>query len=95
MLIATNAATALSSARGRENRKITVFSLEQDFVNSTNPGFFVAGASVKVRQDGQTWQLEINDRGQFNEVPAQLDAMCRIISHIHQHQSYLLGGVEV
>ncbi len=75
--------------------KITVFSLEQDFVNSTNPGFFVAGASVKVRQDDQTWQLEINDRGQFNEVPAQLDAMCRIISHIHQHQSYLLGGVEV
>ena len=75
--------------------KITVFSLEQDFVNSTNPGFFIAGASVKVRQDDQTWQLEINDRGQFNEVPAQLDAMCRIISHIHQHQSYLLGGVEV
>lgn len=75
--------------------KITVFSLEQDFVNSTNPGFFVAGASVKVRQDDRTWQLEINDRGQFNEVPAQLDAMCRIISHIHQHQSYLLGGVEV
>ena len=75
--------------------KITVFSLEQDFVNSTNPGFFVEGASVKVRQNDQTWQLEINDRGQFNEVPAQLDAMCRIISHIHQHQSYLLGGVEV
>lgn len=75
--------------------KITVFSLEQDFVNSTNPGFFVEGASVKVRQDDQTWQLEINERGQFKQVPAQLDAMCRIISHIHQHQNYLLGGVEV
>ncbi|QGN38588.1 putative selenate reductase subunit YgfK [Klebsiella oxytoca] len=75
--------------------KITVFSLEQDFVNSTNPGFFVEGASVKVRQDDKTWQLEINDRGQFKNVPAELDAMCRIISHIHQHQSYLLGGVEV
>ncbi|XNM68367.1 hypothetical protein ACLK2E_15890 [Escherichia coli] len=39
--------------------------------------------------------MEITTAGQFNEVPAQLDAMCRIISHIHQHQSYLLGGVEV
>lgn len=75
--------------------KITVFSLEQDFVNSTNPGFFVEGVSVKVRQDDKTWQLEINDRGQFKEVPAGLDAMCRIISHIHQHQNYLLGGVEI
>lgn len=75
--------------------KITVFSLEQDFVNSTNPGFFVEGEHVKVRQDDKTWQLEINHSGQFTEVPAPLTEMCRIISHIHQHQSYLLGGVEV
>ncbi|MGF6189275.1 putative selenate reductase subunit YgfK [Serratia sp. 2723] len=75
--------------------KITVFSLAQDFVNSTNPGFFVEGGCVQVRQDDKTWQLEISDSGQFKEVPPQLDAMCRIISHIHQHQSYLLGGVEV
>jgi len=75
--------------------KITVFSLEQDFLNSSNPGFFVEGASVKVRQDDKTWQLKIDGNGQFKEVPARLDAMCRIISHIHQHQNYLLGGVEV
>lgn len=75
--------------------KITVFSLAEDFRNSTNPGFFVDDTRVSVRQDDKTWQLEINPHGQFSEIPTPLTAMCRIISHIHQHQSYLLGGVEV
>lgn len=75
--------------------KVTVFSLEQDFNNSSNPGFLVEQQRVHVRQDGLTSQLEIDPRGQFAEVPPQLDAMCRIISHVHQHHHYLLGAVEV
>ncbi|EEM2504297.1 putative selenate reductase subunit YgfK, partial [Salmonella enterica subsp. indica serovar 45:a:e,n,x] len=75
--------------------KVTVFSLEQDFNNSSNPGFLVEQQRVHVRQDGLIWQLEIDTQGQFAEVPPQLDAMCRIISHVHQHHHYLLGDVEV
>lgn len=75
--------------------KITVFSLPQDFANSSNPGFFVEDKRVHVRKDDQTWLLNIDDSGQFTEVPPQLDALCRIISHVHLHHRYLLGGVEV
>ena len=75
--------------------KVTVFSLEQDFNNSSNPGFLVEQQRVHVRQDGLTWLLEMNSQGQFAEVPPQLDDMCRIISHVHQHHHYLLGAVEV
>ncbi|ROP62591.1 selenate reductase Fe-S subunit [Enterobacter sp. BIGb0383] len=74
--------------------KTTVFSLEQDFINSSNPGFFVDGHRVHVRQDDRTWQLDINDGGQFRDIPPQLNAICRIISHVHQHHNALLGEVE-
>ena len=75
--------------------KITVFSLPQDFSNSSNPGFLVEGNRVHIRQNEQTWLLTLDDRGEFNQIPPQLDAMCRIISYVHRHHNYLLGAVEV
>jgi len=75
--------------------KITVFSLPQDFSNSSNPGFLVEGHRVDIRQNDQTWQLTLDDGGQFNQIPPQLEAMCRIISHVYRHHHYLLGAVEV
>lgn len=75
--------------------KITVFSLPQDFANSANPGFLVENGSVHVRQDNQTWVLNIDASGEFEHVPAPLNDICRVISHVHQHHHYLLGGVEV
>lgn len=75
--------------------KVTVFSLETDFVNSSNPGFFIESGNVRVRHEGETWQLRISDNGEFTSVPPQLSELCRIISHVHQHHSYLLGRVEV
>jgi len=75
--------------------KITVFSLPQDFSNSTNPGFYVEDARVHVRQDGKTWLLNIDTDGVIDTVPPQLEAMCRIISQVHQRHHYLLGEVEV
>ncbi|KNC95713.1 putative selenate reductase subunit YgfK [Trabulsiella odontotermitis] len=75
--------------------KLTIFSLPQDFANSTNPGFLVEDARVHVRQEGQTWVLNIDEQGSFDQVPPQLDDVCRIISHVHQHHHYLLGSVEV
>ncbi|EOV0991822.1 putative selenate reductase subunit YgfK [Edwardsiella piscicida] len=74
--------------------KITIFSLAQDFTNSTNPGFLVEGSQVSVRQDAQIWQLRIDEVGEFAEVPPALSDMCRIISHVHRHHHYLLGRVE-
>ncbi|MTH48365.1 putative selenate reductase subunit YgfK [Intestinirhabdus alba] len=75
--------------------KITVFSLEQDFNNSSNPGFLVDAQRVHIRQGEQIWNLTISDDGQFSDVPPPLADMCRIISHVHRHHRYLLGAVEV
>ncbi|MEO3990545.1 putative selenate reductase subunit YgfK [Pseudocitrobacter cyperus] len=75
--------------------KVTVFSLLQDFENSRNPGFLVEGENVRVRLNGQCWTLTISHSGEFTHVPPELDEMCRIISHVHQHHHYLLGRVEV
>ena len=75
--------------------KITVFSLSQDFDNSSNPGFLVEDCQVRIRLNNQSWVLNIDSEGQFNNVPPELNDMCRIISHVHQHHHYLLGRVEV
>ncbi|WP_072119081.1 FAD-dependent oxidoreductase, partial [Shigella sonnei] len=75
--------------------KITVFSLAQDFDNSSTPGFLVEDCRVRVRLNNQSWVLNIDSEGQFNNVPPELNDMCRIISHVHQHHHYLLGRVEV
>ena len=75
--------------------KITVFSLPQDFSNSSNPGFFLEDDRVHVRQNNRTWVLDIDDDGTFGQIPPALTDICRIISHVHQHHHYLLGEVEV
>ncbi|MGL5386749.1 MAG: putative selenate reductase subunit YgfK [Serratia sp. (in: enterobacteria)] len=75
--------------------KVTIYSLPQDFANSTNPGFLVDGAQVSVRQDGKLYQLRIASDGQLEQAPSELEEMCRIISHVHTHHHYLLGQVEV
>ncbi|MFP1462352.1 hypothetical protein ACLB1E_12165 [Escherichia coli] len=48
-----------------------------------------------MRLNNQSWVLNIDSEGQFNNVPPELNDMCRIISHVHQHHHYLLGRVEV
>ncbi|PVZ87982.1 putative selenate reductase subunit YgfK [Serratia sp. S1B] len=75
--------------------KVTVFNLPQDFANSSNPGFMVDGSQVSVRQDGNIYQLKIDSHGQIEQAPTELDEMCRIITHVHNHHHYLLGQVEV
>ncbi|MNE90717.1 putative selenate reductase subunit YgfK [compost metagenome] len=53
------------------------------------------GAQVSVRQGGKLYQLQIDSDGQLEQVPSELEEMCRIISHVHTHHHYLLGQVEV
>jgi putative selenate reductase len=55
----------------------------------------VEDCRVRVRLNNQSWVLNIDSEGQFNNVPPELNDMCRIISHVHQHHHYLLGRVEV
>ncbi len=74
--------------------KVTIYNLPKDFENSTNPGFYVEGSNIKVRQDGKVYQLDINSAGQVPNAPEELNDMCRIISHVYNHNHYLLGRVE-
>ncbi|MGQ7109511.1 hypothetical protein ACUOFC_05720, partial [Escherichia sp. TWPC-MK] len=48
------------------------FSLAQDFDNSSNPGFLVEDCRVRVRLNNQSWVLNIDSEGQFNNVPGNL-----------------------
>ncbi|AHG19304.1 selenate reductase subunit YgfK [Chania multitudinisentens RB-25] len=74
--------------------KVTIYNLEKDFINSSNPGFLVDGGKLKVRQNQQLYQLSIDAQGHIAGVPAELQDMCRIISHVHHYHAYLLGRVE-
>ncbi|WP_043597656.1 putative selenate reductase subunit YgfK [Aeromonas diversa] len=74
--------------------KVTIFSLPQDFEQSHNPGFYIDGAALSVRQQGETYRLAIDEAGAIDRIPAGLEEMCRIITRVHQHHSYLLGKVE-
>ncbi|HGJ5856390.1 putative selenate reductase subunit YgfK [Arsenophonus nasoniae] len=74
--------------------KVTIFSLEEDFINSTNPGFWAEGDRISVRLNSQTWLLRINNDSQFQKIPPELHNMCQIISHVHKHHQYLLTDVE-
>ncbi len=75
--------------------KVTIYNLPQDFANSANAGFLVDGQAVSVRQHGNVYQLQMDNDGQIKQVPPELDEMCRIITHVHNHHRYLLGQVEV
>ncbi|MBK4714830.1 MULTISPECIES: putative selenate reductase subunit YgfK [Tenebrionibacter/Tenebrionicola group] len=74
--------------------KVTVFSLEQDFERSNNPGFLLNGKQIRIRQDGRTWQLALNGDGQIVDLPQELTEMNQIINYTRQHHAYLLGAVE-
>lgn len=74
--------------------KVTIYNLEKDFTNSTNPGFWIDAGQLQVRQDARLYQLSIDEQGQIADIPDELQDMCRIISHVHNHHGYLLGRVE-
>lgn len=75
--------------------KITVFSRNDDFANSTNPGFLIGEQNVQVRLQNRIWQLSLDERGEISgETPPELHEMARIISYTRQQHAYLLGSVE-
>ena len=95
-LTVTNAATALSSARGTVNRTKTKSPSSACRKTLITAAILASlWKIVRVRLNNQSWVLNIDSEGQFNNVPPELNDMCRIISHVHQHHHYLLGRVEV
>lgn len=74
--------------------KFTIFSLEKDFVNSTNPGFWWQSNQCLIRHQQQVWNIAVEPDGKLSNVPDELAEVCAIISHVTQHHSYLLGSVE-
>lgn len=74
--------------------KVTIFSLEEDFINSTNPGFWAEDDRISVRLNSRTWLLRINNDSQFQKIPPELHNLCQIISHVHKHHQYLLTRMD-
>lgn len=74
--------------------KITLFSLEQDFNNSSNPGFLLGKEDIRIRHDGRVWQLKLDGQRQIVDLPETLTGMAAIIDYTRQHHAYLLGTVE-
>ncbi|MBF7981083.1 MULTISPECIES: putative selenate reductase subunit YgfK [Rahnella] len=74
--------------------KVTVFSLEADFVNSTNPGFYLEGKKIHARQGGKVYALLLDSQGRVKKVPEGLEDLCRIITQVTTNHRYLLGQVE-
>ena len=73
--------------------KVTIFSLRQDFDNSTNSGFLVEGSAVRARESGKVYELSIGPAGRIEGAPPELSDLCRIITQVHAQHGYLLSPV--
>ena len=74
--------------------KVTVFSLMQDFTNSTNPGFLFDEGAIHIRHEGRVWELKLDNQHQIQDLPQALEGIATIIHYARQHHGYLLGTVE-
>ena len=72
--------------------KFTLFSLMEDFENSTNSGFIVENDAVTIRLDGRVIKGELTRDGELDaDVPEEIKA---IIEEVLLSYSYLLSAVE-
>ena len=83
---------------GRPYRdKLTVFDGEEDFRDSTNPGFFLRGGKGMVRIGDQVRPLAVDAAGKVTQgIPeGPAGAMVRaVVSVIVRDHAYLLGGTQ-
>ncbi|WP_108650535.1 putative selenate reductase subunit YgfK [Dongshaea marina] len=75
--------------------KLTIFSLDEDFSNSSNPGFLLQEGSLKLRHQQEIYNLPLDGKGRVAEVPAGLEEICTMANFIIENHGYLLGEVEV
>lgn len=75
--------------------KITIFSLQDDFIHSTNPGFLIDRDAVQIRLDDGIWSARLDAQGNLHgDLPESLREIAAVIRYTHQHHRYLLGSVE-
>ncbi|MBI5444221.1 MAG: putative selenate reductase subunit YgfK [Deltaproteobacteria bacterium] len=86
---------------GRPYRdKLTLFSLEEDFAESTNDGFLVQGPDVRLRREGQVHRLRLEggrlSSARESELPKTgvLAGIREVIETVCREYPYLLGGVD-
>ena len=73
--------------------KFTVFSLKEDFDNSTNPGFLLEGNDLLLRTAGVVEQLKMKN-GKVTVVPDQMAQSVALVELIVRKQPWVLGEVE-
>jgi putative selenate reductase len=73
--------------------KFTVFSMKEDFENSSNPGFFLEGDDLLLRTGGIVESLKMKN-GKVTVVPDQMKQNVALVELVVRKQPWLLGGVE-
>ena len=73
--------------------KFTLFSLMDDFANSSNQGFFVDGDTLHLRKAGDVHSFTLTD-GKA-DLPVELQSEAQMIDYIMEKRAYLLGAVEL
>ena len=88
-----NCETFCPYSGGPYKKKFTIFSLKEDFENSTNDGFFYDGEALIVRYEGVVLTGELDKEGLVNVegLPPEVEML---IDEIFTSYHYLLGPVE-
>lgn len=76
--------------------KLTIFSMDADFENSNNPGFFASNGDMKLRFGGEVYKMKVSADGVVSgDGPSGPDweKTKKVIAAIYTDYSYLLGAV--
>ena len=80
---------------GPYRKKFTLFSLKEDFDNSTNSGFYAEGEDITIRLDGKLYDCSLDGEGILTgDEEGITDEVAALIEEIYTSYSYLLGYVE-
>ena len=80
---------------GRPYRdKLTVFATEEDFRDSTNPGFFLVKGQGQVRASGRVGSLAVDKKGEIGAASMDMEPAARaLIGAIVRDHAWLVGGI--
>ena len=73
--------------------KFTIYSLREDFNESTNSGFLVEGDTISLRVGETSAQYPMDAQGNI-KLPEAMADEAKMINYVLSHHSYLLGTVE-
>ncbi len=72
--------------------KLTVFNLKEDFDGSDNPGFYIDGSDLHLREDGTVRKLSVDEAGNISGGSVD-PRVAEIIGKVVKEYDYLLGEV--